>query len=1048
MKRIFFLVLLMAATVTLTLALTPKPVPAAQGPVFEHEFVVVRAYFDDRQMVSDLAAWAEPWQVDTVKNFVLVEVTAVQYQQLLDMGFTVEIDEALTTEFNAPRLPDLALGGGGIPGYECYRTVEETFLTAEEIALQYPDLATWTDIGDSWEKTAALGGYDLMVLRLTNSAIPGPKPKLFVMSAVHAREYTTAELNTRFAEYLIHNYGTDADATWLLDYNEIHLLLQANPDGRKQAETGLSWRKNTNQNYCSPTSNSRGADLNRNFQFNWGCCGGSSSSQCSNTFRGPSPASEPEVHAIQGYVMSQFPDLRDAPIGAAAPITTTGIFLDVHSSGGLVLWPWGFGNTPTGNDTGMVTLGRKLAYFNDYMPQQAIELYITDGTTVDFAYGELGLPSYVYELGTQFFEQCSVFENTILPDNLQSLLYAAKAVHAPYLDPAGPDVTQLALDLNPVAVNGVTTITVTIDDTRYSNNNGTEPVQNVAAAEYYVDTPPWITTTVPVSVTMTAVDGNFDSPVEDAYATIDATGLTPGRHTVFVRGQDANGSWGVLSAIFLYVIDPAVAPIIGGTVNAAGTGDTLEATITANDIFQATTDGSGQYQMQVISDTYTLTAVPDNPIFAPTTVTNVVAHDLQTIQQDFTLYPYCDIFSDDVESGNMGWTAEGTWAITDEASHSPIHSWTDSPGGSYPNNNDTSLVSPIFDLTGYESININYWQTCDTETGYDYCNVEISTDGVNWTVIGTFDGQNTQWEEITLPADALNNQATAQFRFHLTSDGGFWDDGWHIDDISLRGAGAACLGVVAPTAAFTSTSPDALGTTTQFTNNTSGLAPSYVWNFGDGTTSTDENPTHTYASTGTYTVILTATNDFGTDSTMGTVDILLAPTAAFDLFSPIMLGETAVFTNTSAGDNLQYVWDFGDGATSTDTNPSHVYTATGTYTVTLTASNEVGSDAATAVIQVLLAPTAAFTTSSPDNLGATTVFTSTATGDNLQYLWDFGDGTTSTEANPTHVYAEANDYTVTLTVSNAVGSDMATAVVQIIDTMSQHILHLPFITRN
>ena len=123
------------------------------------------------------------------------------------------------------------------------------------------------------EKTAGLGGYDMMVLVLTNSAISGDKPKLFATAAIHAREYAGAPLCLHFAKYLIDNYGIDADATWILDYHEIHLMFHTNPDGRKQAETGLSWRKNTNQNYCGATSNNRGADLNRNFEYQWGCCG-------------------------------------------------------------------------------------------------------------------------------------------------------------------------------------------------------------------------------------------------------------------------------------------------------------------------------------------------------------------------------------------------------------------------------------------------------------------------------------------------------------------------------------------------------------------------------------------------------------------------------------------------------------------------------------------------------------------------------------------------------------------------------------------------------
>ena len=121
---------------------------------------------------------------------------------------------------------------------------------------------------------------------------------------------------TRFAEYLVNNYATNADATWILDHHEIHIMLHTNPDGRKQAETGLSWRKNTNQNYCGVTSTSRGADLNRNFAFQWGCCNGSSGSPCNLTYRGPSPASEPEVQAVQSYMRSIFPDQHADPLTA------------------------------------------------------------------------------------------------------------------------------------------------------------------------------------------------------------------------------------------------------------------------------------------------------------------------------------------------------------------------------------------------------------------------------------------------------------------------------------------------------------------------------------------------------------------------------------------------------------------------------------------------------------------------------------------------------------------------------------------------------------
>ncbi|MDQ4076372.1 MAG: M14 family metallopeptidase, partial [Chloroflexota bacterium] len=449
-----------------------------------------------------------------------------------------------------------------------------------------PYLATWIDVGDSWEKTQGLGGYDMMVLKLTNSAIPGPKPKLFAMSAVHAREYTTAELSTRFAEYLVNSYGVDPDVTWILDHHEIHLLLQANPDGRKKAEQGMLWRKNIDNNFCSNTNN-RGIDLNRNFEFQWGCCRGSSGIPCSETFRGPSPASEPETQAIQAYVRSIFPDERADPIDAAVPTTAMGVFLDIHSYSELVLWPWGFTREPTGNGTELQTLGRKLAYFNDYSPQQAIELYPTDGTTDSFAYGELGLAAYTFELGTAFFEQCSTFENTILPDNLPALLYATKVARTPYMTPAGPDALDVSLSSEAVGVGNSVTLQATLDDTRFNNGEGTEPTQPIAAAEYYVDVPPW---DGGVANAMMPADGAFNSDVEEVRATIDATGLASGRHLIYVRGQDSAGNWGAVSAAFLYVTDPATptrsptatdvpGPTVTPTVTVAVT-DTPDVTVT------------------------------------------------------------------------------------------------------------------------------------------------------------------------------------------------------------------------------------------------------------------------------------------------------------------------------------------------------------------------------------------------------------------------------------------------------------------------------------
>jgi len=284
------LVVLMAVPLLVDAAETGAPEAASAVP----EIHVVRIEVSDQAEIEFLAQRLDVWDVDTETWILEAGVDAADLEMLRDFGFHYEIDAKRTEKYNRP---SVRLKGQieGIPGYPCYRTVEETLADGGALAAAYPDLAEWIDIGDSWEKTepGGLAGYDLMVLRLTNTTngIPSvDKPRLWVMGATHARELVTAETVTRFAEHLLANYDLDPDVTWLLDHYEIHLLLMTNPDGRKHAETGAWWRKNTNQNYCGVTSSDRGADLNRNHDFYWGCCGGSSGSECDTTYRGPSPA--------------------------------------------------------------------------------------------------------------------------------------------------------------------------------------------------------------------------------------------------------------------------------------------------------------------------------------------------------------------------------------------------------------------------------------------------------------------------------------------------------------------------------------------------------------------------------------------------------------------------------------------------------------------------------------------------------------------------------------------------------------------------------------
>jgi carboxypeptidase T len=528
----------------------------ADGSSGNSDKQIVRVYFPDRYTANKIFISFEGMILETNynKKYHIMSVTPEEMKLLVDAGLEFEID----TQWTSPaHLIPQSVTPNGIAGFPCDETVEETYAEAQAIVDDNPNLASWIDVGDSWEKTAGLGGHDMMVLVLTNSAISGDKPKFFATAAIHAREYAGAPLCLHFAKYLVNNYGINADATWILDYHEIHLMFITNPDGRKQAEAGLSWRKNTNRNYCGATSINRGADLNRNFEYEWGCCGESSGNECDIDYRGPHAVSEPETQAVQAYMRAIFPDQRGAGSNDAAPDDATGIFIDFHSYSESVIWPWGYTSSLAPNGTQMQTLGRKFAYWNGYLPDQGNGLYDTSGTSKDFCYGDLGVPSFVFELGTAYFQSCTYYENNIVPGNLPAMIYAAKVARTPYKTPAGPNVYSLAVSADHIPSGTGVTLTAAVDDTQFNNSNGTEPTQNIAAAEYYVDTPPWINSPTPVAISMSPSDGIFNNKVEIVKAQVDTTGWSDGQHIIFVRGRDVNSNWGAFSAVFLNIASSA-----------------------------------------------------------------------------------------------------------------------------------------------------------------------------------------------------------------------------------------------------------------------------------------------------------------------------------------------------------------------------------------------------------------------------------------------------------------------------------------------------------
>ena len=531
---------------------------------------VYKAYFPSLEIARKAAIsfHNQLLESDYKAGFLVLQLDAADLDRLRPFGFRFEPatdfiqrrNRALT-QFQIARAQRAAgtPEPQSIPGYSCYETVEETFAAGDAFIAARPTLVSWVNAGSSWLKTQGAGGYDIKVLKLTNSAVASPsgdKPKLFINSAIHAREYTTAPLVLEFARWLVNGYGNNADATWIMDHHEVHLMLQTNPDGRKKAEAGLSWRKNVNNNFCT-NSNNRGIDLNRNFTATWNVTNGqgSSGAVCDLTYRGPNPGSEPETLAVEAYIRSLWPDRRGPGLNDPAPADTSGIHLDIHSYSQLVLWPWGETATPAPNATALQTLGRRLAWFNGYTPQQSIGLYPTDGTSNAPSYFELGVPSFTLELGSAFFESCATYTSTTKPKNLPALIYAAKVVRTPYITPAGPEVLTPVLGGDAsgtgVTAGSLVALSASATDTRFNQTNGAEATQAIAAAEYTVDVPPWQAGAA--ATAMTATDGSFNSSTEALGGSIDTRGLALGQHTVYVRARDTAGVWGPVSAVFLNI---------------------------------------------------------------------------------------------------------------------------------------------------------------------------------------------------------------------------------------------------------------------------------------------------------------------------------------------------------------------------------------------------------------------------------------------------------------------------------------------------------------
>jgi PKD repeat protein len=300
---------------------------------------------------------------------------------------------------------------------------------------------------------------------------------------------------------------------------------------------------------------------------------------------------------------------------------------------------------------------------------------------------------------------------------------------------------------------------------------------------------------------------------------------------------------------------------------------------------------------------------------------------------------------------------------------------------------------------------------------------------------------------------AFTNTANVAANTVTTTLTGFTAGTYRFYVVATNSAGSSAQSNVAQatvaststiTAAFALTPASGVAgqTTFTFTDQSSGTIATRQWNFGDGTTSTATNPQHVYANAGAYTVTLTVTGGGATSQATRSVSVAAptAPIVASFAYAPLnpVAGQNVAFTDQSSGTIASWTWNFGDGTTSTLRNPGKSYGQAGTYHVVLTVANGSGAtSSSTADIAVSVSipatpPVSAAFAFAPVSVtvGSSVAFNDQSSGAPTSWLWSFGDGSSSTQQNPSHVFAAAGAYTVTLTASN--GSSSAAASRQVV----------------
>ncbi|HSL88016.1 MAG TPA: M14 family zinc carboxypeptidase [Ignavibacteriaceae bacterium] len=355
--------------------------------VFSQNYKQVRIYFNnpnDAHLLQQAELEFDHFEMEkdnsiitfiSDSDFLKLRSTSLKYDVLIDDWFDYYeklpvLSSQEKSDFIFQSKQNFNVEGFGFGSMGGYYTLTEIYERLDSMYLLYPNIIT-----QKFQIGTTIENRPIYAVKISdNPNIAENEPQVFYNSLIHAREPAAMMAVIYYMYYLLENYGTDPEVTYLVNNREIYFVPAVNPDGYEHNRStnpngGGMWRKNRRNN-----GTSFGVDLNRNFGFQWGYNNtGSSSNPSSETYRGTAPFSEPETQAFRDFCNTK--SFKTA--------------LNYHTYSNLLLYPWGYINQPTPDNDIFIEYAADMTRFNNYtIGQPPTILYDVNGATDDWMYGE------------------------------------------------------------------------------------------------------------------------------------------------------------------------------------------------------------------------------------------------------------------------------------------------------------------------------------------------------------------------------------------------------------------------------------------------------------------------------------------------------------------------------------------------------------------------------------------------------------------------------------------------------------------------------------